>query len=150
MLDMNINDYNQDNNDDAEIARLVEIARENGIEGDDSTLYKFVKMAYSIGADMYALDAVAPEYNILDEPDFQLGVLAGEDGLSDDQFEDLCNYLDAHVDNARATKQNVGIAKDTIADAVGYHKNYGSDEKNLDVAIAEQMYYDFCKENGIG
>lgn len=150
MLDMNINDYNRDNNDDAEIARLVEVARENGIEGDDDTLYKFVKMAYSIGADMYALDAVAPEYNILDEPDFQLGVLAGEDGLDDDQFEDLCNYLDAHVDNARATKQNVGIAKDTIVDAVGYHKNYGSDEKNLDVAIAEQMYYDFCKENGIG
>lgn len=65
MLDMNINDYNRDNNDDAEIARLVEVARGNGIEGDDDTLYKFVKMAYSIGADMYALDAVAPAYNIL-------------------------------------------------------------------------------------
>lgn len=150
MLNMDINKYNRDNNDDAEIARLVEVASENGIEGDDETLYKFVKMAYTIGADMYALDAVAPAYNILDEPDFQLGILAGEDGLDDEQFEDLCKYLDKNVDNARVTEQNIGIAKDVISDAVGYHRNYGSDEKNLDVAIAEQMYYDFCKENDIG
>lgn len=149
MLNTNINDYKREDNDDAEIARLVEIARENGIEGDDETLYKFVKMTYVIAGDMYALDVVAPTYNIVDETNFQLGVLAGEDGLDDDQFEELHKYLEENVDKVRATDHNASIAKDLIYDAVVDYTNYRTEEKSLDVAIAEQMYYDFCKEKGI-
>lgn len=149
MLNTNINDYKREDNDDAEIARLVEIARENGIEGDDETLYKFVKMAYVIAGDMYALDVVAPTYNIVDETNFQLGVLAGEDSLDDEQFEELCQYLEENVDKVRATDHNASFAKDLIYEAVVDYMNYRTDEKSLDVTIAEQMYYDFCKEKGI-
>ena len=149
MLSTDVNDYKGFSHWDTNVAQFVAVARQNGIEGSDEDLYDFIRMVYKNGWDKKSIDEVIPKDKIVEEIDFHVGELAQRDGLDDNQFEDLCNYLDAHVDNARATKQNVAIAKDTIADAVGYHKNYGSDEKNLDVAIAEQMYYDFCKENDI-
>lgn len=150
MLDLNIDNYNRDDNDDVEIDNLVEIARENGIQADEETLYKFIKMTYNIGADMYALDVVAPSYNIVDEINFRLGALADEDGLDDDQFEQLNNYLEENVNNVRATDHNVRFSKDIIFDAMIDYNNYRNEGNSLEVVISEQMYYDFCKENGIG
>lgn len=149
MLDMNIDNYDRDDKDDAEINKLVEVARENGIQADEETLYKFIKMTYNIGADMYALDIVAPSHNIVDEINFRLGALADEDGLDDNQFEKLYDYLEENVDDVRATVHNVRFSQSLITDAIIDYNDYRNEEKNLDVAIAEQMYYDFCKENGI-
>lgn len=149
MLDMNIDNYDRDDKDDTEINKLVEVSRENGIQADEETLYKFIKMTYNIGADMYALDIVAPSHNIVDEINFRLGALADEDGLDDNQFEKLYDYLEENVDDVRATVHNVRFSQSLITDAIIDYNDYRNEEKNLDVAIAEQMYYDFCKENGI-
>lgn len=149
MLDMNIDNYDRDDKDDTEINKLVEVARENGIQADEETLYKFIKMTYNIGSDMYALDIVAPSHNIVDEINFRLGALADEDGLDDNQFEKLYDYLEENIDDVRATVHNVRFSQSLITDAIIDYNDYRNEEKNLDVAIAEQMYYDFCKENGI-
>lgn len=146
-MDFNIDNVNVENEDHPMIKDLVNIARENGIDSDDEKLYAFVKMVFNAGADNYALDIVAPDYNITHNYLDDYIPSIDEDGILDDNdmFEQFQDYVDEHINDVRLNNRNIAEAKDFIFDAIVDYGNYRTDEPSLELKIAEELFENFKK-----
>lgn len=146
-MDFNVANVTRDEDDNPLIARLVDVARENGMNGTDEQLYAFVKMVFTAGEDSFAIDTVAPSYNIthgyLD--DYIPGI--DDEGILDEDgnFEKFEKYVDEHVDEVRYDGLHIAEAKDFIFDAVVDYGNYRTDEDLLELKIAEELFRNFRK-----
>lgn len=146
-MDFSIDNITRENEDHPMIENLVQIARENGIDSDDEKLYAFVKMVFNTGADIYALDTVAHDYNITHNYLDDYIPSIDEDGILDDNdmFQQFQDYVDKHIDDVRFNDRNIAEAKDFIFDAIVDYGNYRTDEPSLDLKIAEELFENFKK-----
>lgn len=146
-MDFNVANVSRDENDNPMIARLVDVARENGMDGTDEQLYAFVKMVFTAGEDSFAIDTVAPSYNITHGYLDDYLPFIDTDRILDegDNFEKFEKYTDDHVDEVRYDALHIEEAKDFISDAVVDYGNYRTDEDLLELKIAEELFRNFRK-----
>lgn len=150
MLSTDVNDYKGFSHWDTNVAQFVAVARQNGIEGSDEDLYDFIRMVYKNGWDKKSIDEVIPKDKIVEEIDFHVGELAQRDGLDDNQIERLTQYFEDNADAFRETQDNVRYAHNFIYNAVVSYRQYCYRHGEDIVAdIAEEIYDDFIKKNGI-
>lgn len=149
MLSTDVNDYKKFSHWDTDVAQFVAVARQNGIEGSDEDLYDFIRMVYKNGWDKKSIDEVVPKERIVEEIDLRVGELAQRDGLDDDQVERLAQYLEDNADAFRETEDNVRYAHDFVYNAVLYYRNYLGNKEDIIADIAEEIYDDFIKKNGM-